>query len=205
MNISIIIPYVYDRGFLNEAIKSIYEQTYPIEKIQIILSKSDNGVSTNFNNGLNEVTTDLVRYLCDDDLLTTNSVEDTINYFKNNNVDFIHSNAYNFYEDGSFEEYIPKIKIPTLQDMLNKYMIHGGTVTYKTSCFNNRRFDEELWTGEEYDFNLWLLKNNYKIGYLNSFTYKYRRHKLQKSLGNDDKIYQQKRQIEKDKIKQRYL
>jgi glycosyltransferase involved in cell wall biosynthesis len=205
MTIDIIIPYNTDRGFLHEALNSILLQKYDesIIKIGTILSKSDKGVSVNLNYGIKQTTGDLVRYLCEDDLLTRNSISDTVQYFIDNpDVDFIHSNAIEFNSENEITEYKPPILIPKVTD---KYCIHGGTVTYRTRCFEHRLFDETLWTGEEYDFNLYLLKNGYKIGYLDSFTYKYRHHELQKSIGNMTIDYQQLRLIEKNKIKARYV
>lgn len=203
MKVTVIIPYNVSRGYLEEAIESLENQTY--DDIEILIEHGDCLASENFNRGLEKATGELVRYLCEDDLLTPNSISDTVEYFKNNpDVDFIHSNAINFFEDGKEDIWVPTDTIPTLASMLNLYLIHGGTVVYRKRCFEKRAMDLTLWTGEEYDFNLWLLKNGYRIGYLNSFTYKYRRHTKQKSMGIRDAGYQEKRQVEKEKIKKRY-
>ncbi len=204
--VSVIIPYNIDRGYLQYALESIYNQTCNCENIEIITSQGDGYWPINFNTGFKKSTGELIRFLHEDDLLTPNSIFDTINYFTNHpEIDFFHSNAINFFEDGSEELYFSPIKTPTLNDMLTKYTIHAETVVYRRRCFNKRLFDESLWTGEEYDFNLWLLANDYKIGYLNSITCRYRRHAKQKSLGNKEKEYQDKRQVVKDQIKQRYI
>ena len=191
---------------MQHALDSITAQTYDKTKIQVVISQSNAGVSVNLNNGIKQANGDVIRYLCDDDMLTENSVADTVNYFTNNpQIDFVHSNAYNFFEDGKVESHVPAIKQPTLEQLLHKYIIHGGTVTYRNICFKQRMFDESLWTGEEFDFNLWLLKNKYRLGYVDAFTYRYRRHVFQKSLGNKDEAYQKMRTAEKEKIKKRYL
>jgi glycosyltransferase involved in cell wall biosynthesis len=204
MKVTVIIPYNVSRGYLEEAIESLENQTY--DDIEILIEHGDCLASENFNRGLEKATGELVRYLCEDDLLTTNSIADTVEYFKNNSeVDFIHSNAINFFEDGTEDMWVPSDIVLTLDSMLNRYAIHGGTVVYRKRCFEKRAMDLTLWTGEEYDFNMWLLSNNYKMGYLNSFTYKYRRHSSQKSLGISSPEYQAKRQVEKDKIKNRYI
>jgi len=206
MKVSIIIPYNINRGYLEQAIESVKNQTY--KNIELLIEAGDCSVGVNLNRGIKKSTGDLIRYVSEDDLLPPNSIKDTVEFFnKNKNIDFIQSNALTFFEDK--RETIlwePPHTIPTLEQMLNKYLIHGGTVVYKKKCFDNYMFDESLWTGEEYDFNLWLLKNKYKIGYLNSITYKYRRHIKQKSipLGIKDVEYQKKRTIEKEKIKRRY-
>ena len=204
MKVTVIIPYNVSRGYLEEALESLDNQTY--NDIEILVEQGDCLASENFNRGIEKSTGEIIRYLCEDDLLTTNSISDSVEYFKKNpEIDFIHSNAINFFEDGKEDLWIPTNTIPTLESMLNMYMIHGGAVVYRRRCFEKRAMDLSLWTGEEYDFNLWLLKNGYKIGYLNSFTYKYRRHSGQKSLGNQNVEYQEKRKNEKDKIKKRYI
>ncbi len=49
--VSIIIPYKIDRGYLNEAIESVKNQTYKGE-IELILSQSNGSVSYNLNQGI---------------------------------------------------------------------------------------------------------------------------------------------------------
>lgn len=201
MKVSIIIPYKDDRGFLDKAIESIEKQSY--KNYEVILSQSDNRVGYNLNRGIEKATGDLIRYLCDDDMLTENSLLETVRRFQG---DFIHSNAFNFFEKGRIYRHVPKLKYPRLIDLKRKNYFHGGTVVYHSRVFDKfGLFDEDLWTGEEYDFNLKLLSQGARVGYVNAFTYFYRRHSLQKSLGNTDAEYQKKRQLEIDKIKQRYV
>lgn len=200
MKVSIIIPYKDDRGYLDKAIESIEKQSY--KNYEVILSQSDNKAGYNFNRGIEKATGDLIRYLCDDDMLTENSLQHTVHRFQG---DFIHSNAFNFYENGRIYRHVPKIKNPNLRELKKKNQFHGGTVVYHSSVFDRfGLFDEELWTGEEYDFNLKLLSQGAKVGYINAFTYFYRRHSLQKSLGNTCPEYQAKRQEEIQVIKNRY-
>lgn len=199
MLISIIIPYNKSRGFLEQAIKSVNEQTY--NDFELIVQQGDCSVGKNFNDGLKKAKGELIRFLAEDDLLNKKSLEYTYNYFKDNNVDFIHSNAISFGKLNNIWE--PPIKIPSYKDLIKRNPIHGGTVVYKAHCFKNKKMDEELMTAEEYDLNLWLLKNNYKIGYLNKITYEYRIHDEQKSQGL--KTNQKWRTQQKNIIKNRYI
>ena len=182
--ISIIIPYNKDRGYLTHALNSIDRQGY--KDIEVIQSHSDNGVSYNLNQGIKKVKGELITYLCDDDMLPPNAIGDTVNNFKG---DFIHGNAVNFWADGKKHLQIPTKLNPTLKDMLNKNFIHGGTVTYHARCFENNLFDESLTTGEEYEFNLRLLSQGFKLEYIDKLLYLYRRHEQQKSLGNMNSEY----------------
>lgn len=198
--VSIIIPYNKDRGWLNEAIQSVYNQTYEGE-IELIQSMSDNRVGYNLNRGVEIATGDFIKYLCDDDMLTNNSIKDSVEAMKDN--DFIHGGSFNFWKYRR-EIQRPLIEEPTLKDLLKHNHIHGGTLMYRADVFKRfGMFDETLTTGEEYDFNLKLLYNGAKLGYCNSILYKYRRHDDQKSLGL--KANQYKRKEEFNKIKKRYV
>ena len=200
MKVTIIIPYKDDRGYLNKAIESIENQSY--KNYEIIFSQSDNRVGYNLNRGIEVATGDLIRYLCDDDMLTPNSLLDTVRRFSG---DFIHSNAYNFFNHGRVYRHVPRVKTPTLNDLKRRNYFHGGTVCYHARVFDKYGlFDESLWTGEEYDFNLKLVHSGAQVGYINSFTYFYRRHELQKSLGNTDIEYQAQRKQAIEEIKERY-
>jgi GT2 family glycosyltransferase len=200
MKVSIIIPYVKDRGYLNEAIKSVECQDYKGE-IELILSQSNKGVSYNLNRGINQATGTYVKYLCDDDKLTVNSISHSVKAMQGN--DFIHGNAVNFWDNGQRSVHLAPVKFPTLEQMLTKNRIHGGSLMYRRDVFERfGMFDETLTTGEEYDFNLMLLSKGAKLGYCNSFLYLYRRHQEQKSLGRCSN--QHERALLIQEIKQRY-
>lgn len=199
--VSIIIPFNEDRGYLDLAIKSIQKQTY--KNIEIVYSRSDKSVGYNLNRGIEQSSGQYIKYLCDDDMLTENSISDSILAIRDN--DFIHGNAINFFDNGNETNHIPNIIKPTLNDMLITNQIHGGTLMYDKNVFEKYGlFDESLWTAEEYDYNLMLLSKGATIGYCNSFLYLYRRHNLQKSLGNKNASYQNKRKYEIERIKDKY-
>jgi glycosyltransferase involved in cell wall biosynthesis len=199
--VSIIIPYNKDRGYLQEAIDSVKAQTYKGE-IELILSHSDKGVSHNLNEGIKKATGEFVKYLCDDDTLTPDSVERSVNAMKDN--DFIHGCSFVFGEGRATEVFRPKVERPNLNRMILGNVIHGGTLMYRKDVFDRfGYFDESLWTGEEYDFNLMLLSKGAKIGYCKYILYNYRRHSEQKSLGR--KADQRARANEIQKIRKRYV
>lgn len=198
--VSIIIPYKEDRGYLNEAIKSVECQSYKGE-IELILSQSNKGVSYNINRGIEKATGAFIKYLCDDDKLTVNSISDSVHAMQG--VDFMHGNAVNFWENGQRSIHVPSVTSPTLRQMLQRNYIHGGSLMYRCDVFERfGMFDESLTTGEEYDFNLMLLSKGARIGYCNHFLYLYRRHFEQKSLGRCSNQHERALLIEQ--IKERY-
>ena len=204
MKVTVIIPYNVSRGYLEEAIESVRSQTY--DDVELIVEQGDCVWPISANKAIRKSSGDLIKILAEDDLLTPRSVEHAVEYFQANDVDFIHSDAINFRSDGTEFEHVPALHdypnspIPTFEYMLDwrNNPIHAITVTYSRSCFDKRMFNESLWTGEEWEFNTWLLKSGHKIGYLNKFTCRYRLHENQKSLGKN--VDQISREDELDRI-----
>lgn len=198
--ISIVIPYKVDRGYLRQAEQSIRDQQYDGE-IQVIHVQSDNGVAYNLNRGIEQATGEYVKYLCDDDMLTPNSL--LLSAYAMHGNDFIHGCAINFWADGREQIYRPTNTSPSLQEMAQRNVIHGGTLMYRRDVFDRiGLFDESLDCAEEYEFNMRCLQAGMKLGYTNNLLYRYRRHPQQKSLGAnvDQKIRAKKIQ----QIQQRY-
>ena len=197
--VSIIIPFKEDRGWLNNAIDSVYLQTYK-GQIELIESKSDGNVSYNLNRGIKKATGEYVKYLCDDDLLTPNSIEDSVRAMEGN--DFIHGLAINRFTSGDKIQK-PRLIMPTLTDMLESNVIHGGSLMYRRDVFERfGLFDETIRSAEEYEFNMRIMQAGCKLGYCNEILYIYRRHDEQKSLGKG--IDQAERAIRINAIKDKF-
>lgn len=198
--VSIIIPYKIDRGWLNEAIESVYNQTYR-GQIELIESQSDGSVSHNINEGVKIATGEYIKYLCDDDKLTQNSIEDSIRTIKG--YDFIHGDAINLFPTYQHVQK-PRVLNPTLKDMLTNNVIHGGTLMYRKDVFDRiGGFDESLICAEEYEFNMRAMSKGLKLNYCPYPLYVYRRHDAQKSLGKG--IDQVARALRIQAIKDRFL
>lgn len=176
--VSIIIPYVKDRGYLDEAIESAKAQDYEGE-VEIVLSGSDNRVGYNINKALETATGHYWKYLCDDDTLPDNSVS-KLTEIMNTGMDFVHSNALRFGSKKGVHK--PSLKTFTASQLARKNYIHGGTTMYRTdTTLKVGGWDEEVWTAEELEFHMRLLANGAKLGYLDAVTYNYRVHGQQKS------------------------
>ena len=196
--VSIIIPYSVDRGYLNQAIESVKNQTYT--NIELLIQNDNVNVSTNINNGIKRAKGEYIKYLCEDDYLTPNSITDSVKAIQGN--DFIHGVSYNV-KGNLIEKQTPRIKHPSLNDMLFNNVIHGGTLMYHRSVFDKiGLFDETLTCAEEYDVNLRCLANGLKLGYTDAILYNYRRHEQQKSLGKG--INQDERKAKIQAIKNRF-
>lgn len=177
--VSVIIPYNVDRGFLSYARKSVCNQTFP--DYELIEAKGDCLLGYNINKALKYASGEYVKILAEDDLLTPNCLTDLVDGM--GDYDFVCANAYNFGDPGWPAE--QKSEVKDLMGLIDKYTIHGGTVLYRRQAIMAvGGWDETLWTAEEYDLHLKLLKNGYKLGYVDSFVYKYRIHSGQKYRKN---------------------
>ena len=175
--VTVIIPYNKDRGWLNEAIRSVPKD------VQLILSKGNGGWPENFNKVLPQAEGKYIKYLHEDDMLTENCIKDSVKAIQEQEVDFIHGNAIEIYQQNHDRKFVkrPAIKRPALQDLLRKNVIHSATTMYRREIFEKiGGFNETLNTQEEYEFNLRCLKAGFKIGYCDSSLAFYRRHPAQK-------------------------
>lgn len=207
--VSIIIPFVVDRGWLKDALNSIEAQTYPGELIEVFLEKSPNSVGHNINQGIKRCNGKYIKYFAEDDELTPNCIADCVEFLESNpKYLWMHANSHIVFEDGERKgrrsTHVPPFN-PNKSQLLDCNHIHGGTVMYNKTIFDQGwRFDESLWTGEEYDFYLQLYAAGAEPGYLNKFVFTYRRHSQQKSLGSLDSEYQAQRKLVHERIRKRY-
>ena len=178
--ISVIIPYNEDRGYLSQAIKSLWDQTY--EDWELIRAQSDGSCAENLNLGLMLADGEYIKVLAEDDLLPPGSLKILISHIAN--YDFIYGDGENFGDlDGWPERYYDKTV--TLDSMLRANGINGGGCLYRTDVLRAvGGWDESLWTAEEYDLHLKLLKNGYKHRHIPEVVYRYRRHGDNKSSKN---------------------
>ncbi len=174
--VTVVIPYKVDRGWLKECIASIPDG------VQVLVSQGEGNWPENFNKSLPLATGDYIKFLHEDDMLTPNSIEDSIKCFEETGADFIHGNAIELYMDSIQQrQYIPENKIPTLAELMQHNSLHCPTLMYKREVFEKLGgLDEILNTAEEFEFNLRCLQAGFKIGYCNSFLAIYRRHSAQK-------------------------
>lgn len=195
---SIIIPSAYDRGYYQAALESARNQTVECEIVKVTQSQT---LAQNINSGLKVASGEFIKILPDDDLLEPDCLENLESVIGNN--DFVFANAINF--DGAKETIQKPLNAPvTLEKMLQKNQIHGGTVLYrKSALLAVGGMDESLWTAEEYDLHLRLMIRGFKWTYLDKVVFRYRLHGAQKSLGAPSHI-RAKRKIEIKRIQDKH-
>lgn len=175
--VTVIIPYKEDRGWLKEAIDSVPSD------VELILSKGDGNWPQNFNKALGQATGDYIKYLHDDDILAPHSISTCVHYLEQTGFDFVHGKAVEFYDDRSTRNiYTPAVKFPLLNDLLCKNVIHSCTTMYRREIFEKIggfNEDPKMYSFEEFEFNLRVLKEGFKIGYIDKVLAYYRRHSRQ--------------------------
>ena len=177
--VSVIIPYDKDRGFLDEAILSVHRQTY--KDWELILEHSDEFLGANMNRGIVKARGEFIKMLAEDDELTPDCLKILVNGIQG--YDFVYSDAENFGDLSPGWPAYSSDKTTTLQEMLKGNCIHGGTTLYRRDMFLEAGgYNERLWTAEEYDLHLRLMKKGYKHRHVKGIVYRYRIHESNKSM-----------------------
>lgn len=178
--ISVIIPYVKDRGYLREAMDSVKAQTY--KNWEIIKVKKDQNQSKNVNEGLRRAKGDFIKILHDDDRLPENSLTDLRNAITG--YDWVCGDMMYFGDElHCFRPgLIERGQQPNFNVLLNSNHINGGSTLYRRKALEEiGGYDEDLDTGEEYDLHLRLLKYGCSVKYIPVVTHHYRLHRYNKS------------------------
>jgi len=181
VDISVIIPYHQDRGYLFDAIESYEAQEFRGTSELILSHNPTFTLGQNFNAGIDKAKGKYIKILPDDDLLTPNSLQDLFDAAEFNQADLVFAEAYNITDDdakgwNSDGHYVPNLSNGiTLESLLDNNFIHGGTTFYKTSMIRELKgYDESLWTVEEYEFHLRCMAAGYKFCYTPTIVFKYR-------------------------------
>ena len=181
VDVSVIIPYHQDRGYLFDAIESYEAQDFTGTSELILSHNPTFTLGQNFNAGIDKAKGKYIKILPDDDLLTPNSLQDLFDAAEFNQADLVFAEAYNITDDdakgwNSDGHYVPNLSNGiTLESLLDNNFIHGGTTFYKTSMIRELKgYDESLWTVEEYEFHLRCMAAGYKFCYTPTIVFKYR-------------------------------
>lgn len=175
--VTVIIPYKVNRGWLQDAVNSVPDDT------QLIVSQGEGNWPQNFNKVLNQAEGDFIKFLHEDDMLTPNCIKDSLETFDKTGADFIHGDVY------ELEQHSGKAKLwkspepyPTLHSLLKNNKIHSASLMYRKEVFEKLKGfseDNKMYSFEEFEFNLRCLMNGFKIGYCDKPLAYYRRHPKQ--------------------------
>ena len=215
MQVSIIIPYNIDRGFLSGAIASCENQAGFRLGVdyELIVQAGDYGVSRNYNDAIRKAKGKYIKGCAEDDQLLPNCLTDLYNFAESDDYDFVCANSHNFDSDGdtfTVMSYIPE----TVHELACENTIHGGTILYKREALlelgkmnGGWIWDENLGTAEEYELTLRMAAAGFKFGWVDSMVYRYRMGWHQKSIQMLKTDHESKLDRDKvvDSIQRKYL
>ena len=182
IDVSVIIPYHQDRGYLFDAIESYEAQEFTGTSELILSHNPTYSLGENFNVGVARAKGKYVKILPDDDLLTPNCLQDLFEAAERTNADLVFAQARDF--KGSQNTYwTPIVTDMSLEALLFENFIHGGTTLYRTDMLRELRgYDESLWTAEEYEFHLRCVSKGFKLHYVPKIVFNYRVWENSKSI-----------------------
>ena len=203
MDISIIIPYNKDRGYLSEAVKSCENQDFK-GTFEIIQEKGNYNVAINRNDAIKKAKGEYIKLLDEDDLLPPNSLTDLYNNRDNNDLTI--GDFYTLW-NGKYNPVVCIIPI-LISDLAVKNTIAYGSILYrKESILQVGGFNEKLVTGEDFELTLRLADNGCKFSHVDSIVFGHRIHKEQKT----DAYYRvnvnwcNRRKVLIDQIRSKYI
>ncbi len=174
VDVSVIIPYHQDRGYLFDAIESYEAQEFTGTSELILSHNPTFSQGQNINAGLKKANGKYIKILHDDDLLTPNCLQDLFDAAERTQSDCVFAQASEF-AGNETQYYIPVVTQISLDELLFENFIHGGTTIYRTEMFRDLGgYDESMWTAEEYEFHLRCLFNGYKFHYEPKIVVNYR-------------------------------
>jgi glycosyltransferase involved in cell wall biosynthesis len=203
MDVSIIIPYNIDRGFLKEAVKSAKQQKFT-GTFEVIIQQGNKPVSANINDALKIAKGDYIKLCAEDDILLPGAIQVLYDYAVSGNYDLVCSNCIN---RGSEKEYEVKSHIPeTISELAQCNTIHGLSTLFKNITLPE--WNEILTCAEEFEIYLKMAKNGCRFGYVDAITGVYRLHETQKSgvyVNSDPGFVQRRREYIYNNIRDYYI
>ena len=200
-DVSVIIPYNKDRGYLSDAIQSYENQKFAGTSELILAYGPEKTLGGNLNFGVKKSKGKYIKVLHEDDKLTPNSLQALFDAAEQASADLIFAMSQNFAGEGveKISRPPPVVKDMTLKALLDANFIHAGTVFYRTEMFSKLDgYDQTMWTAEEYEFHLRCLAQGYTPHYVSSVVCEYREWE-----GSKSRIYRlQKKQERLDYIEQ---
>ena len=181
MDVSVILFYNQDRGWLNDAIESYHSQLFTGES-ELIIVHSDRSTADNFNEGVRQAKGEFIKMLADDDELLPYGLEALWQKGKEG-YDVVCAAALNYNEDTG-ETVVSYSTVPqTVFELADHNTIHGGTVLFRRSALVEvGMFDESLRYGEEYHCYLKLAAAGKRFAVIDDVVYFYRLHYRMKSM-----------------------
>lgn len=194
--VSVIIPCYNDYKYINEAVRSINNQTHKnieiiiiddgsniptkevLKKIEqenvTIIYQKNAGPSAARNNGIRQAKGDFILTLDADDYFESVFISKALNCLKQNNkVGLVSCWIKCFFDNGIVEMFKPKGG--TIENFLLQNNASGNTLFRKKSWEDVQGYDEKMRNGyEDWEFNLSVIKAGWEIIIIEEYLFNYR-------------------------------
>lgn len=164
-----------------ENTKKIIDESNFDLNIKFIDKKNKSGLSDAKNLGLSFIDTELVAFLDGDDLYQTDKLEKQINFFKNNDVDFLGTQSWNINglnETDVFESCFKLGENETHEQLESKLQIENclthGSMMIKMDCLKKLGNYKNIKGMEDWDLWKRAISNGYKFYQIQERLYVYR-------------------------------
>lgn len=198
MDVSVILFYREDRGWLDRAVSSYHIQAFSGTS-ELIIVHGERSTAENLNIGCRQAKGDFIKYLCDDDELLPGCLQALYDKAVQG-YDVVCAAALNV-NVNTGETTVYQSTIPgQICELADRNTIHGGTVLFRSEALKQvGYFDETLKSAEEYDCYLKLAAAGFRFGKITDPVYLYRIHDRMKSMQtmviDGQKYLERKREI----------
>lgn len=201
--ISVILCAYNAESYISQALASIKEQTYYNIEIIIIddgstdrtseriidfindnpclnvnfIRQENIGLTKSLNKAIKVCNGDYIARMDADDISLPGRLKISLEYIKNNNLDMVSTKAIRFVDSRIIDQ------VPRINKNLNKTklalmkfgnpFIHGSFLI-KSDVFAKLKYNEKFSTAQDFEFICNMIKNGYKVGYINIPLYKVR-------------------------------
>ncbi|MGN0363529.1 MAG: glycosyltransferase family 2 protein [Bilifractor sp.] len=201
--ISIIIP-IYDaEKYLERCLTSVINQDYPELEILLVddgstdksstiasryyeqdsrikyFRKSNGGVSSARNLGLEKATGEWIAFVDADDWIDKSFCSKLLNIAQKNNLDIVECRRIDEKSEGSFLQEVTqkeKLKVSTFSDFIPTNEDFYGTCwgfLFKAILCKDVKFDTDIYFAEDALFSVEVMKKSSQIGIVNEYLYHY--------------------------------
>ena len=195
--VSIIIPCYNDAQYIEQAVNSALNQTYPNKEIILVddgsnvetkavlkklehkitklITQENQGQSTARNVGINAAKGEFILVLDSDDYFEPTFCEKAMPFFlEKRDVKLVTCQANLLFPDGAIENYIPKGG--TISNFMYVNDALGTSLFKKQDWQDIKGYDESMRSGfEDWEFFIRLLKNGGKVEVIQEALYNYRK------------------------------
>lgn len=196
--VSIVLPVYNGANYIGEAVESIINQTFheyeliivndcstdhtleiienyahKHDQIKIINNQINKKLPASLNIGFAVARGRYFTWTSDDNILSSNFLEEMVSQIELTKSDFIYTNYFLINDEGKT---LKEVSVPCIDEIILKNVIGPSFLYKKEIHISNNEYNENYFMFEDYDFWVRAYEKGFKITKLNKSIYKYRTH-----------------------------